>query len=60
MLKICKILLINIEKNPETYMRIDFEDSMSKKEKYNFRGVEFVLMGALNQRFWIQCTSMTR
>lgn len=37
-----------------------FEGSMSKKEKYNFRWVEFIAMEALNQSFWIQCTSMNR
>ena len=29
----CKILRINIEKIWETYLRMDFEDSMSEKEE---------------------------
>lgn len=29
-------------------MRMDFEGSLSKKEKYNFPWVEFIAMGALN------------
>lgn len=35
-------------------VRMDLEGSMFKKEKYNFRWVEFIAIEAFNQRFWIQ------
>ena len=54
----CKILRINIEKIWETYLRMDFEDSMSEKEEQSFRWVEFTALGAFSQRLWIQFTGM--
>lgn len=41
-------------------MRMDFEDPISKKKNKIFRWVEFILMGALNQRLWIHCTGVTK
>lgn len=59
-LKIVRFCQLILKKVREICKRMDFEGSVSKKEKYSLSRVEFIPVGAVNQRFWIRCTSLNR